>query len=590
VPINSRPGRKSAGVFRVLLFSLIITVSVLSIQVLSQSAAALSVDIYGWNGYRGNSVIYMTSGLPDATKPNIISTAYNSSSQTKSQSPWQTGANALNMSAGQAQSTTDTPWMFNEYFVGGGTNNYLLVNIPIVAGGAGDRSYFPASCDPITHICSPAVDYRVGFQSLAVSPSGAPAGMNTQFNTGFNSGLNVSPSSVPSPNQLAQFAFDTGCTFFPYKYLGFVCWEVNLFMQHNNVSAAYESQAGTWGNSPAYVKFQTSGGSYQKNLFTSQTVVTVKIPESSFMSYAPVLNISATNLVAYWSNGNLGGVQPGAIAFIHVSSVPAVTLTGTVTLGTQKLAVQPITVQESYNGATTNYHLTTDSNGKYRFFARLGTSYQISTTYGIKTWQTSPFTTPSQPTAYAADLGIPPLSVSAVASPTSTSPGVSVQFAETLSGGYRYPITLSWTFGDGATGSGSNPTHVYGGSGTYTATVTVSDSSNPVQTSGSSVVITVSNPCSGSSACISPASQTVLWNYACFVPTASFAGFAPTGSPGPYGYAWNFGDGTTGAGQTISHTYGAGDSTYTVTLTITDSQGHTSTATATVTARYVRYC
>jgi M6 family metalloprotease-like protein len=37
------------------------------------------------------------------------------------------------------------------------------------------------------------------------------------------------------------------------------------------------------------------------------------------------------------------------------------------------------------------------------------------------------------------------------------------------------PLTYQWTFGDGATGSGVNPTHVYAADGTYTATLVVSD-------------------------------------------------------------------------------------------------------------------
>ena len=47
-------------------------------------------------------------------------------------------------------------------------------------------------------------------------------------------------------------------------------------------------------------------------------------------------------------------------------------------------------------------------------------------------------------------------------------------------------------------------------------------------------------------------------------------------------YAWDFGDGGTGSGQTASHQYAAAG-TYTVRLTITDTSGRVATTTKSVT-------
>jgi PKD repeat protein len=51
-------------------------------------------------------------------------------------------------------------------------------------------------------------------------------------------------------------------------------------------------------------------------------------------------------------------------------------------------------------------------------------------------------------------------------------------------------------------------------------------------------------------------------------------------------YAWAFGDGGTGAGEQVEHTYGAAGS-YEVTLTVTDDEGATARTTATVTVAVV---
>jgi serine protease len=67
--------------------------------------------------------------------------------------------------------------------------------------------------------------------------------------------------------------------------------------------------------------------------------------------------------------------------------------------------------------------------------------------------------------------------------------------------------------------------------------------------------------------------------------TVSFDASASTDDKGIASYGWNFGDGSSGTGRTVSRTYAAGG-TYTVTLTVTDTvhQTHARSQAVTVTA------
>jgi glucose/arabinose dehydrogenase/PKD repeat protein len=53
------------------------------------------------------------------------------------------------------------------------------------------------------------------------------------------------------------------------------------------------------------------------------------------------------------------------------------------------------------------------------------------------------------------------------------------------------PISFSWNFGDGGTSTAANPQHTYAGNGAYTATLTVTDSTQ--RTASASVQVTVGN-------------------------------------------------------------------------------------------------
>ncbi len=69
--------------------------------------------------------------------------------------------------------------------------------------------------------------------------------------------------------------------------------------------------------------------------------------------------------------------------------------------------------------------------------------------------------------------------------PASPRLGQSVQFTDTST---NSPTAWSWSFGDGATSSAQNPTHVYTASGTYTVSLTASNSGGPGATNRSLTV------------------------------------------------------------------------------------------------------
>jgi serine protease len=75
---------------------------------------------------------------------------------------------------------------------------------------------------------------------------------------------------------------------------------------------------------------------------------------------------------------------------------------------------------------------------------------------------------------------------------------------------------------------------------------------------------------------------TAAFTFSCTGLACSFNGGSSTDDRGIASYAWNFGNGATGNGATVSYTYGAAGS-YGVTLTVTDTVGQTDTETKTVT-------
>jgi len=127
-------------------------------------------------------------------------------------------------------------------------------------------------------------------------------------------------------------------------------------------------------------------------------------------------------------------------------------------------------------------------------------------------------------------------------------------FAATIGSGSD--VAYNWSFGDGTVGTGQTLSHTYSIVGLYTVTVTATNRFNS-QRAMTLVTVTEGNTAiSGLAATNS--SPTPLGNATFFAATIT------AGSDVSYG--WDFGDGTIGAGQTISHTY-ATAGVYTATVT-----------------------
>ena len=133
-----------------------------------------------------------------------------------------------------------------------------------------------------------------------------------------------------------------------------------------------------------------------------------------------------------------------------------------------------------------------------------------------------------------------------------------------------------WDFGDGHSGAGVHPSHVYTISGPYPVVLTVTDNCAVAQACSTAAIISSSDNLPPICDAGGPYSGMVG------VPI----NFDGRGSSDPDGvitsYNWDFGDGGTAVGPTPSHTYFA-PSVYTVTLRVTDDRQASSVCTDLVT-------
>jgi PKD repeat protein len=137
-------------------------------------------------------------------------------------------------------------------------------------------------------------------------------------------------------------------------------------------------------------------------------------------------------------------------------------------------------------------------------------------------------------------------------------------------------VSYSWSFGDGDFASGAVVSHDYDAAGTYTVTLTVTNDRGRAASKTATISIGQSAPPTGTIV-VSP--EDVRINETVFITVTNVT---PGAGRTVVAYDWNFGDGTTGTGQSINKSWPVAN-TYTIVLTLTDDLGQTRNISRTIT-------
>jgi outer membrane protein assembly factor BamB/PKD repeat protein len=156
---------------------------------------------------------------------------------------------------------------------------------------------------------------------------------------------------------------------------------------------------------------------------------------------------------------------------------------------------------------------------------------------------------------------------SIVAEPSAGRAPVAVAFRADATDPDGQVVGAAWDFGDGAVAAGLTATHTYTSGGSYRVKLTVYDDLGASGTAEATIAVLPPNQ-----APAVWASADVVEGPASLVVNLAAAGVDP--ESGPLTYAWDFGDGSTGTGQLVEHTYEL-PGTYTARVTVTDDGGLT---------------
>jgi hypothetical protein len=429
--------------------SLFAVVSVVSIGILSPSVAATSVDYYGLNGYAGNTVLYLSTG-PSTDWPYILPSTNVSATQTASQEP-NGVANAIFVGVGQSRETFYGNLVLHEYY--NPTAGQLNFHIPVAVAAGQKTIYHP---DPYGYPWAASV----GCQKLFVTANNLPTAWE-MLHTENTVALNNSGTAVVGTSRsdaAVDFWFGVLSNL---PYVGYVIGAPATMKSLDVATGAVEYK--TQGSS-VYETYNVIKGDSAQNVFGPQIYVTMTIARSDFLTTTGNVDIFGQNFVSTWDvawGGNPGcswWQSAASGAHLTIPASPAVTLTGTVYGPEGTLKNQDVTLSQVYTDGpiiTRYYHLKTDQNGRYRFFAELNKYYTASASYATSfgtVSDTRSVTTPNSPDSQTLDLMLPASKVQGTvrssggsvipgAAVITTSPSAATYTTSTDSYGY-YSLTV----------------------------------------------------------------------------------------------------------------------------------------------------
>ena len=510
------------------------------------------------------------------------------------------GPNAIDSSSNIEQGTAGT------LFINSSSNNYQLAS-GSAAIGAGKSSYqsFPAPTFDFSNYARPTT----GGSSY---DSGAYEYNSTLIPTSSNpsvSGLVASPATITSGGSTYLFWLGSGAN------------ALSLNQGIGTVTGSSEMVSPTATTTYTLTATNANG--------TSTKTATVTLPGSyvapvAKLSVTPTSGIAPVTVSASTAGSTAGtgatiastsinfgdGTTLAATSGSHIfSNAGTYTVTATVTDSTgatatatqavtvtafvapvAKLSVTPtsgtapLTVSASTSGSTAGTGATIASTsinfgdgttlaaaGGSHSYTKAGT-YTVTATVTDSAGATATATQTVTVTAYVAPvakLSVTPTSGTAPVTVTASTTGSTAGTGATIA-------STSINFGDGTTLAAASGSHSYTKAGTYTATATVTDSAGATATATQAVTVTTYV------APVAKLSVTPTSGIAPVTVSASTAGSTAGTGATIASTSINFGDGTTLAAASGSHTYTKAG-TYTVTATVTDSAGATATATQAVT-------